>query len=292
MGAFSWRTADTDETIWNNMGKGCKTTYLLAPNGAESIKEVDYDGYGRFGGIDAYEWLAKTNLPELCKEYDTDHNREIGIMLESNNQAYRDTKDDSLHSFHFHKFIESAKPFSGNYGSEYKDGLTYNDAIDKGILVETKVHESKYPLKFSFSPHALYEALPPSKSDQYQGHWGRSKEDVKKDTEREAESIERLSESLKEKYLGCKVEAQEENHHKAFSGTILDVELGESSKGGKYGLDAVAIVLDENKNTLHLGYNEVHWNSIPKLNEDHKFDVKNKETQKSKKRKGKVLKRR
>ena len=67
MGFFSWKTADTNETIWNryaievNPAHQCKPVYLLQPNGMAPILEPSYEGYGDFGGIDALEWLAEMN---------------------------------------------------------------------------------------------------------------------------------------------------------------------------------------------------------------------------------------
>ena len=64
MGFFSWKTADTDESIANihsdhqNAGR---TVYLLQPNGKEPIEETAYNGYGDFGPVDAFAWLAEMN---------------------------------------------------------------------------------------------------------------------------------------------------------------------------------------------------------------------------------------
>ena len=64
MGYFSWKTADTNRSISNRDSiRGAFTVYLLCPNG-ETIREDDYDGYGRFGGHDVYALLAKWNAPE------------------------------------------------------------------------------------------------------------------------------------------------------------------------------------------------------------------------------------
>ena len=63
MGFFSWKTADTNESILNRFacedhGIPVKTVYLLQPNGLPPIEETSYEGYGVFGEIDAYSWLA------------------------------------------------------------------------------------------------------------------------------------------------------------------------------------------------------------------------------------------
>lgn len=57
----------------------CKTLYLYCPDGT-IIEELEYDGYGTFGGQDAYALLARWNLPELCNG-DDDNDRGFGIDL-------------------------------------------------------------------------------------------------------------------------------------------------------------------------------------------------------------------
>lgn len=58
MGLFSWITADTQESIRVD---GPRTVYLLRPHGAEPLEQPVYEGYGVFGGVDAYDWLADMN---------------------------------------------------------------------------------------------------------------------------------------------------------------------------------------------------------------------------------------
>ena len=60
MGFFSWKTSDTDESIMNCHTDNCKTVYMYLPDGS-IIEEKKYDGYGEFGGIDVYQWIAKYN---------------------------------------------------------------------------------------------------------------------------------------------------------------------------------------------------------------------------------------
>lgn len=74
MGFFSWKTADSNESIANvHSGhvNARKPVYLLQPNGKEPIAELAYEGYGLFGGVDAYAWLAKMNIDaEEVKQLD------------------------------------------------------------------------------------------------------------------------------------------------------------------------------------------------------------------------------
>lgn len=59
MGCFSWKAADTGRAIEieNN-----RTIYMLGPNGERFVEPAgEYDGYGRFGGKDIYEFIAELN---------------------------------------------------------------------------------------------------------------------------------------------------------------------------------------------------------------------------------------
>ena len=92
MGFFSWMTADTAKSISNiyaeeDYGKKCHTVYLLQPNGADAIEEASYEGYGVFGGVDAYAWLAVAN--GVASETDTeDEQRTKGIELAFSGEDY------------------------------------------------------------------------------------------------------------------------------------------------------------------------------------------------------------
>lgn len=89
MGFFSWETSDTKQSVANNCQskKECKVVYLLQPGGKDSIEEESYSGYGIFGGVDAYAWIARMNMPQkytappeqlTC----TDEERLAGIRME------------------------------------------------------------------------------------------------------------------------------------------------------------------------------------------------------------------
>lgn len=70
MGFFSWITSDTGRSISNRYSiRGTFPVYLLCPDGT-SLKETDYEGYGCFGGRDAYALVARWNCPEKCKDSD------------------------------------------------------------------------------------------------------------------------------------------------------------------------------------------------------------------------------
>ena len=80
MGFFSWITSDTHESISNAYSdRGALPVYLYCPDGTK-IYEPDYQGYGDFGGHDAYALLAKWNCPEKCTGNEED-DRYIGIDI-------------------------------------------------------------------------------------------------------------------------------------------------------------------------------------------------------------------
>ena len=80
MGFFSWLTSDTRKSISNRYSRRrALPVYLVTPDN-EHIFEKRYEGYGEFGGFDAYALLAKWNCPEKCTG-NPDDDRIVGINL-------------------------------------------------------------------------------------------------------------------------------------------------------------------------------------------------------------------
>ena len=91
MGCFSWCVeGDSRDAIRINNGKSKKRVYLVTPDN-EYIAEDYYEGYGVFGGKDAYALLAKWNCPDKCNG-DVDHDRSIGIHLTYDREDVLDDK--------------------------------------------------------------------------------------------------------------------------------------------------------------------------------------------------------
>jgi hypothetical protein len=80
MGFFSWKTSDTQKTIWNKYSGKCKPVYLLMPDG-NHIYEPAYEGYGVFGGIDVFVLLAEKN--GLTGDFETLRSAGIKLMHEN-----------------------------------------------------------------------------------------------------------------------------------------------------------------------------------------------------------------
>lgn len=179
MGFFSWKTADTQEAIKNIYTGKNKTVYLLQPN-KKPVKESFYDGYGNFGGIDAYDWLAENNIEKsILKKAEVlgIEKRMLGIYLEY--EYYTDSRTEKKYSYVLSELFEDLNAFpsqtkglAGNYGS-LCEGEVINDLIDQGIWVKKSFEDYfgkvKYPLKFSFNKDADYNKLPASSNDENQG---------------------------------------------------------------------------------------------------------------------------
>jgi hypothetical protein len=87
MGFFSWITQDTDRSITNiHSGEGTFPVFMQDNKGG-IWTEINYDGYGIFGGKDFYELVAEMNghIP----------NRDIGIKIYFGISGimHRDTND-------------------------------------------------------------------------------------------------------------------------------------------------------------------------------------------------------
>jgi hypothetical protein len=175
MGYFSWKTADTDLTIANEATGLSRPVYMLQPNGKEPILERSYEGYGEFGGVDAYVWLAENNLPkDMLDEMDDEEKRNLGIGMDVG-QVYRHAKTDTYWSI-FHNYsplVEGCKYHQGRYDSIIPElGKSANELLESGEFEEVELSALiKNPLKFSFSPDAVYEDLPASKNCPEQGYF-------------------------------------------------------------------------------------------------------------------------
>lgn len=190
MGFFSWKTSDTNESIMNHHTEHCQTVYLLQPDGAEPIEETAYDGYGVFGGVDAYEWLAERNLTEdsfnaIAAEGHPNAMRNAGIAIESGLRLYQDPETGVYCAYHdpaLEPLLELVARTVGTdklaYFTDYEtiiDGidLTANQLREQGRLVTANVSKiyikEDLPLKFSFDKAAVYEDLPAAETCPNQG---------------------------------------------------------------------------------------------------------------------------
>lgn len=116
MGYFSWKTADTKEAI---LIDNKKPVYLLQPNGKPPIRQDVYLGYGIFGGVDAFDWLADINIPRelLDKAEKTGiEKRVVGIYLDSH--YYIDTRTGKKYSYELSEIMDGVLPFPSEHGGK------------------------------------------------------------------------------------------------------------------------------------------------------------------------------
>ena len=182
MGYFSWLTADSKKSIPNAYsGRKMKPVFLLQP-GEAAIREENYQGYGVFGGVDAYVWLAERNLrPDLLEkipegEDGEEIKRDLGIAIDCGTYV-EDVKTGRKFVYNPSLPIEGLEKMHGQYDSVQPEyGKTANDLIAEGTWVEKPMREVlceggvvRYPLKFSFRKNADYDALPASETCPDQG---------------------------------------------------------------------------------------------------------------------------
>lgn len=177
MGFFSWCTADTKESIPNiHSGRKVKTVFLLQPGGEKHIIERAYDGYGIFGSVDAYEWLARANAshygfsPE-CLSSEALIN--LGISIDLGQVFFDKITGDFWHIFTDARKLIPGKFFSGTF-DQYIPELqaSANNLSESGRFEQFEIKAVKglpYPLKFSFNEKSVYEHLPASESCPYLG---------------------------------------------------------------------------------------------------------------------------
>lgn len=177
MGFFSWNTADTKESIANTYsGRDTKPVFLLQPNGQPPIKEEDYEGYGVFGGVDAYEWLAKVNAKPLGIDItgaSPDELRIMGINLAMGHVLKDAETGDYWHVGKELSLITPSKHFDGDYSQVIPElGMSPNELIDSHRFVRVPFKSLlglPFTLKFSHNENAEYELLVESESCGYQG---------------------------------------------------------------------------------------------------------------------------
>jgi hypothetical protein len=178
MGFFSWKTADTNESIANTHAQhelAGATVYLIQPDGQQAIMEPGYEGYGEFGGVDAYEWLALQNFDkdilDKAKEVE-DGLRSLAISC-VHGSYFEDIETGKKFAYNLAEFFDDIEPFRGTYDmpiAEYNKSP--NDLIKEGIWIEKSFSDRltvTKPLKFSYDKNAVYEDLPASEDCEAQG---------------------------------------------------------------------------------------------------------------------------
>lgn len=197
MGFFSWKTADDDQSIYNTYSVcGATLVYLIQPGGRPAIREPNYEGYGVFGGVDAYVWLARENLPaEKLAPFPDDADlstitvRGIGITLAFGYKVHVPTGTKFVTRNPGALVIDPEivnLPVMWDEPVDIFGGRSLNDLALAGEI-EERSFPIAFPLKFSQDEHAVYEDLRPSNDCPEQGYF--CGEDGDDEDEEEEEEI-------------------------------------------------------------------------------------------------------
>lgn len=197
MGFFSWKTADDNRSIYNtHSDRGATEVYLIQPDGRPGIHEPDYEGYGVFGGVDAYVWLARENLPaERLVPFPDDAGisditvRGIGIALAFGYKVHVPTGTKFVTRNRCAPIIDpEIVDLQSMWGEPVAmfGGRTLKEVTDAGE-VEQRSFPIPFPLKFSCDEHAVYENLPASEDCPQQGHFCRDEDEDDHEEEPEEE---------------------------------------------------------------------------------------------------------
>jgi hypothetical protein len=172
MGVFSWLTSDTKESIqWGVK----RTVYLLQPNGQPPIADPCYDGYGRFGGRDAFLWLFEQNehlIKGDTSELTDEEKRTIAIYMDGGDLCQDPETGQIYHVDADLSCIVPGKVIRYYFDEVPGFGKTVRELLDSGRFTQVPVSrffQIKYPLKFSFDPEANYERLPAAEVCPWQG---------------------------------------------------------------------------------------------------------------------------
>lgn len=179
MGFFSWKTSEDKVSIPNvHSGRSISTVYLIQPNGRPPIAEPSYDGFGYFGGVNAFNWIFENNekIPSAdLSQLSVEEIFMLGVSM-VNGEVCRDTQTGEI----WHIFIDARHVVLGNYAcTTWSDdiprfGESANDLLTSGrfeLIDICDLVDFKYPLKFSFNPEAVYEEIPTSECCPDQGYF-------------------------------------------------------------------------------------------------------------------------
>ena len=122
MGQFSWFSQDTNEQIFNDAPAGTQTVHMVDPRDGTDYVETDYDGYGRFGGLDFYALIVDIN-----RNFILEHYADTGYLDEKNRKILskelkdwtKDEQDEIRHigiSLWFRYFEPDLDPQICGYG--------------------------------------------------------------------------------------------------------------------------------------------------------------------------------
>lgn len=168
MGSFSWYASDTKRAI---RSENPFPVYALRPN-AEPLLELDYGGYGKFGGQDIHELVADWNREYLSKHPDFEIPQRRKIWDETRkSHVFVDTTP--VREFYWYPLYADLTQSRKDIEKELKKMMPYWDYREIGIDIAGDDKRNSilpYPIKLVETP-VPYPAAAASKSDPGQG-WG------------------------------------------------------------------------------------------------------------------------
>jgi hypothetical protein len=194
MGFFSFKTADTKESIPADAAghpRSGKVVYLLQPNGEKPICCDGYDGFGVFGGQNIFSWLSQHNLGI--------DNFDIGNLISCDSSGRLLNDKVYVCAMHFNKnaqnIINKKRVDDGlekltfvsvsDYAADFTvqvdvDGDMVNRTMSLNLMGELNLGDKitisemvniKCPIKLSYNESAVYEELDKSEDCEYQGYF-------------------------------------------------------------------------------------------------------------------------
>ncbi len=164
MGEFSWMLADKDNKTSLKIGA---SAYLACPDGS-FIFEDDYDGYGNFGGHDAYELVVDWNRDFLDESMLQKPQRNMWTSDEEGHAWFNEalqrygTSVKRLYDWRSHNV--TSDEMAQRYGRDWKRLI----GIDIACYDEQNA-ELPYPIKITDNRRIPYDELPASNGDPNQG---------------------------------------------------------------------------------------------------------------------------
>lgn len=133
MGSFSFKTTDTNESVWmQEDGVPKQTVYLT--DGENFYEESEYESYGVFGGVDIFELFAKMNNLQIdryeailiwhsddCGKYKYPNLLEAPNKMFFNGKKPLDCEYQGQYSWYANDYEDDEEDCWNDYDDYYKD---------------------------------------------------------------------------------------------------------------------------------------------------------------------------
>lgn len=132
MGQFSWKTGDTEESIYSSEGHQ-QRVFMLKPDGSHLVEDT-YEGYGVFGGVDAYDLLWDMNKDHLPGN----------LLADLAPKSKEDKRNSGIALFFDYKgLIEFPLKFSFRENATYENTPPATSCPDQGWFCEEEEEEEE-----------------------------------------------------------------------------------------------------------------------------------------------------